>query len=51
MRAFLAGGCFLGFFFVFVGALWELGFFLVHFGALSYTPCIIGLRPLKFALF
>jgi hypothetical protein len=36
---------------VFVGALSELGFFWVHLGALSYTPCIIGLGPFKFVLF
>jgi hypothetical protein len=46
-------GCFFGWAFlsVFVGALSELGFF---FGALRhpcYAPCIIGLRPFKFALF
>ena len=47
------GYCFVRvFLLVFVGALSELGFFFfVHLGALSYTPCIIGLRSLKFAPF
>jgi hypothetical protein len=49
------GCCFVrAFLLVFVGALCEPGFFfffLVHLGALSYTSCIIGLRPFKFALF
>ena len=35
----------------FMGAPCELRFFWVHLGALSYTSCIIGLRPFKFALF
>jgi hypothetical protein len=36
---------------VFVGALRELGSSLVYLGALSYTLCIIGWRPFKFAFF
>ena len=46
------GCCFVKvFLLVFVGALCELGFFFVHFGALSYTSCIIRWRPFKFVLF
>jgi hypothetical protein len=49
--AFLGFSCRVIFFFFFLGALCELGFFWVHVGALSYTSCIIGWRPFKFALF
>jgi hypothetical protein len=42
----LVGCCFGLLLLVLVGALSELGFLWVHLGALSYTFCIIGWRPL-----